>query len=48
MDVINRNSFSEGLIKIVVVPLTDDWDDIEYYIFIRELPKNTADFVKII
>ena len=39
MEVINRNSFSEGLIKIVVVPLTDDWNDIEYYIFIRELQK---------
>ena len=48
MEVISRNSFSEGLIKIVVVPLTDDWDDIEYYIFIRELPKNIENSVKII
>ena len=48
MEVINRNSFSEGLIKIVVIPLSDDWHDLEYYIFIRELPKNTEDSVKII
>ena len=48
MEVINRNSFAEGLIKIVVIPLSDDWIDLEYYIFIRELPKNIEDSVKII
>jgi len=48
MEVISRNSFSEGLIKIVVIPLSDDWDTLEYYIFIRELPKNIEDSVKVI
>ena len=36
MEVINRNSLSEGLIKIIVVPVSDDWHDLEYYIFIRD------------
>jgi len=48
IEVINQNSLSNGLIKIVVVPLSDNWDDLEYYIFIRELPQNIPDFVKVI
>jgi len=48
LEIINRNSLSEGLIKIIVIPTSDDWDDLEYYIFIRELPKIITDSVKII
>ena len=48
MEVINKNSLSSGLIKIIVIPLSDNWDDLEYYIFIRKVPKNISDSVKII
>ena len=48
IEVINQNSLSNGLIKIVVVPLSDNWDDLEYYIFIRELPQNIPNSVKVI
>ena len=48
LELINKNSLSHGLIKIVIVPLSDDWDDLEYYIFIRELPQNIPDSVKVI
>ena len=33
---------------IIIIPLSDDWDDLEYYIFIRKVPKNISDSVKII
>ena len=46
--VINKNSISKGLIKIIMLPLSENWNDLEYYVFIRELPKNTEDCVKII
>ena len=48
IEVINQNSLSNGLIKIVIVPLSDNWDDLEYYIFIRELPNLPKDSVKVI
>ena len=48
IEVINQNSLSNGLIKIVVVPLSDNWDDLEYYIFLRELQQNIPDSVKVI
>ena len=48
MKVISKNSFTEGLIKIVVIPLSDNWDNLEYYIFVRELPKNIKISEKII
>ena len=48
MEVINRNSLSEGLIKIIVVPVSDDWYDLEYYIFVRSLDKDHEDSVRII
>ena len=48
VEVINQNSLSHGLIKIVIVPLSDNWDDLEYYIFLRELPQNIPDSVKVI
>ena len=46
--VINKNSLSNGLIKIIIIPLSDNWDDLEYYIFIRELPNLPKDSVKVI
>ena len=48
IEVINKNVISEGLIKIIIIPLSDDWDDLEYYIFIRKLPKDIKKCVKII
>ena len=48
MQVINKNSISDGLIKIIILPLSDDCDNLEYYIFIRELPKNIKNHVKVI
>jgi len=44
---INKNNLSSGLLKIVVIPIGEDFSDIEYYIFIRELPKINNNFVKI-
>jgi len=46
--VINKNAISKGLIKIVIVPISENWDDLEYYVFIRKLPQNIKDCVKII
>ncbi len=46
--VIDYNSISEGLIKIVVLPLTEDWNNLEYYIFIRELPELNTNCVKVL
>ena len=48
IEVINKNVISEGLIKIIIIPLSEDWDDLEYYIFIRKLPKDIKKCVKII
>ena len=48
MQVINKNSISEGLIKIIIIPLSDDWKNLEYYIFVRPLSKNIKECVKII
>ena len=48
MKVINKNSILEGLIKIIVIPLSEDWDDLEYYIFIRKLPQVPKEQAKII
>jgi len=46
--VVNKNSITEGLIKLIVLPLSDDCDDLEYYIFIRALSKNIKSPVKVI
>ena len=48
INVINENSISEGLIKIIITPIEDDWCDIEYYIFIRALPTINTSCVKIV
>ena len=36
---VDKNSINNGLIKIIVLPLSENWNELEYYIFIRELPK---------
>ena len=38
----------KGLIKIIITPIADDWRDIEYYIFIRDLPAIKTNCVKIV
>ena len=48
MKVIKENSIAEGLIKIIITPIADDWRDIEYYIFIRDLPAIKTNCVKIV
>ena len=45
---ISKNSLNKGVIKIIVVPLENDWNQLEYYILIRELPKISSDKVKVI
>tara|TARA_B000000475_G_C15932841_1_gene421523 strand:- start:163 stop:945 length:783 start_codon:yes stop_codon:yes gene_type:complete len=46
--VIDQNSINEGLAKIVITPVSDDWSELEYYIFLRKLPKIETSIVKII
>ena len=46
--VIDNNNINEGLIKIIVCPVSECWSDVEYYIFIRELPIINTPFVKIV
>ena len=45
--IINQNNLREGLLKIIVLPIDDDFNNVEYYIFIRSLPKINTDVVKI-
>ena len=33
LEIINRNSLSKGLIKIIVIPTSDDWDEFYNYGF---------------
>ena len=44
---IEKNNLAEGLIKIIVIPTDEDFKDIEYYIFIRDLPKINNNFSRI-
>ena len=46
--VINQNSIVEGLVKIIILPTENNWNDLEYYIFIRELPKINTPIVKVV
>ena len=46
--VINQNSIVEGLIKIIILPIANDWNNLEYYIFIRELPQINTPVVKVV
>lgn len=46
--VIEKNSVSKGLVKIIIAPVSEDWSELEYYIFLRELPKIKMPIVKII
>ena len=45
---LHQNSLSEGLLKIIIVPIGESWEDVEYYIFPRELPKIILEPVRII
>ena len=44
---INKNNLSNGLIKIIIVPIGEDFNDVEYYIFIRELPSINTNLARI-
>ena len=44
---INQNDLNTGLLKIIILPIDDDFINMEYYIFIRPLPKLNSDIVKI-
>ena len=45
---IKQNSIQEGLVKIIITPKSNDWNNLEYYIFLRKLPKINQDVVKVI
>ena len=39
LETIKQNSLDAGVLKIIFVPINEDFSDLEYYIFIRELPQ---------
>ena len=46
--VINQNAMTEGLIKIIITPISNDWSNLEYYIFIRKLPTIVTPVVNVV
>ena len=44
---INKNNLSNGLIKIIIVPIGEEFNEVEYYIFIRELPNINTNLARI-
>ena len=38
INILKKNNLKEGLLKIIILPIDDNFNDIEYYIFIRPLP----------
>jgi len=47
IEIINRNQLKTGLLKVVVLPIGDDFNTVEFYIFIRPLPEIKENIVKI-
>jgi len=44
---INKNNLNNGLIKIIIVPIGEEFNEVEYYIFIRELPNINTNLARI-
>lgn len=44
---INKNNLSNGLIKIIIVPIGEEFNEVEYYIFIREIPNINTNLARI-
>jgi len=47
INTISKNNLKDGLLKIIVLPIGENFSDMEYYIFIRSLPKINSKIVKI-
>ena len=47
IDILKKNNLKEGLLKIIVLPIDNNFNDIEYYIFIRPLPTINQNTVNI-
>jgi len=44
---INKNNLNNGLIKIIIVPIGEEFNEVEYYIFIREIPNINTNLARI-
>ena len=47
INILKKNNLKEGLLKIIILPIDDNFNDIEYYIFIRPLPTINQKIVNI-